>query len=288
VVVTWAGMQGVQPITSDSIVTPTKRLLNSDYAFVAVRVNRYDAQPSPGRTVNSTGPGGAQVQLTDDSGCAVFGLAVPGSYTFTFDEPGYVDYYGATKPVAVRDVAKGSFTTFATTYDQAASMTVTHATEPGYALPSPLPEIMVRSAGLPAPGTLRFPATGSPVVASPLGPYAQGYTVWAGACKDSEPAAAPTLKTVTAVTLAPGESKPVTAYLAPVQVEGGATRAGQVVTAQHVDSCTGAVMTLTLGTLDGAGSLATSMPYGTWDVTVGTVVTRVTPAKSGLTEVDIP
>ncbi|MCU1673723.1 MAG: hypothetical protein JWN77_1836 [Frankiales bacterium] len=281
--VTWPKMRGVRPVTTDSIVTPSKRVLNSDYAFVAVKINTYGAKPNPGRAVTASGPGGTVTEVTDSAGCAVFGIATPGDYDFTLSEPGYVDYYGALKPVVKKTVSKGSFQTFAVTYDRAASLAVNVLTESGYGLPSPLPALVVRSGGLPSPGTRATPSTGSTTVVGDLGPYAQGYTVWAGVCPDAEPAAPPTNQTATVVTPGAGQSLDASAFLAPVAIT--SSLPGATVTATHASGCTGDG-TLTLGVTDANGFLASSLPYGTWMISVGGgVPVSVTPTKDGATQV---
>jgi hypothetical protein len=281
--VTWPAMGAVRPVTSDTIVTPSKKVLNADYAFVAVRVNSFAGVASPGRTITATGPGGTSAQVTDASGCAVFGFGSTGTYDFRFDEAGFVSYYGEPALVVSKSVSKGSFQTFAATYDRAAALDVATTTDPGFALPTPLPPVVVRSAGLPSPGTRANPSSGAVTRVNGLGPYAQGYTVWAGWCPDAEPAAAPTNQTVSVVTPAAGQTLPATARLAPISVQSALP--GAQVTATHNTGCS--APTLDLGTTDAGGQLATSLPYGSWIVTVSgaPAPVPVTPAKEGVTVV---
>jgi hypothetical protein len=290
--VTWPGMRGVRPVTTDSIVTPTKRLLDSNYAFVAVKVKDFASKPSSGRTVVATSSAGTFSQITDASGCAVFGFASLGDYTFRFSEAGFVSYSGDPAPTQFRSVTKGSFQSFEQTYDRAATLAVSYASEAGHALPAQLPEVVVRSAGLPSPGTRTAPAAGATAQVAGLGPYQEGYTVWASSCQDAEPAGEPTKKTVTPVFPKPGETLAAVAYLAPVSLTStsGALAAGRQVTATHAGACpAGAVTSLTLGSLGADGALLTSLPYGTWNVSVdGAAPVPVSPLKDAVTEIEVP
>jgi Tfp pilus assembly protein PilV len=287
--VTWPGMGPVQPVRSDSIVTPNKGLLNTSYAFVAVKVTRFDGSPFAGRTITSTGPGGAvQQQLTDASGCAVFGFSAPGEHTFTLAEPGFVDYYNKAEHVQTRSVSAGSFQTFAVTYDQAASMAVAYSVAGGHGLPSPLPPLVVSSAGLPSPKRLTFASAGPTTTVSGLPPYAQGYTVWAGTCTDAEPAQPPTSATSTTYFPEPGQTlADVVAGLAPVEISTGSP--GLQVTAAHDGEACPGMGTLTLGTTDANGQLLTSLPYGAWRITLSDGRTApVVPAAGDVTVVGLP
>jgi hypothetical protein len=286
--VTWPGMTGVRPVRSDSVVTPNKTLLNTDYSFVAVKVNRFDGKPFPGRTVTSSGPSGTVQQLTDASGCAVFGLATPGSYTFTLDEAGFVDYYNKAVHTQVRTVAKGSFQTFAVTYDRAATLEGVFTTTAGHSLPSPLPPITVSSAGLPSPKQLVFTASATGASATGLPPYAQGYTVWAGTCTDSNPAQAPTSKAVNAHFPGPGQTLTgVPVELAPIQVRTG--QPGLQVTAQPAEGSCPGMATLSLGSTDASGVLLAAIPYGGWRVQLSDGRSQdVIPVGSDVTTVEVP
>lgn len=283
--VRWPDMGSVRPVTSSSLVTPNKTLLNTDYAFVAVKVNTFAAQASPGRTITATGPSGNVQQVTDGSGCAVFGLATPGNHTFTLSESGFVGYYGEPTPSVVRNVARGSFSSFAVTYDRAVTLQATYQTQSGHALPSPLPALVVRSSGLPSPGTKTFPTAGSLTLLRGLGPYLDGYTVWAGGCADAEPAGDPTRKTVTVVFPTAGSTLPVQVTLAPVRVT--SQYANAQVVARHDGPCT-LQPDLVLGTTDATGVLLTSLPYGAWQLTLQGVTRLVVPAAEGTTAVDFP
>lgn len=282
--VTWPGMRGVQPVRTDSIVTPTKSLLNTAYSFVAVKVTRFDATPHAGRVVKAVGPSGTVSQVTDASGCAVFGLAAPGSHTFTNDEAGFVDYYNNPVHNEVRNVTAGAFLTFSVSYDRASSMDVTQTTLAGHSLPSPLPPLIVANSALPTPKRLVVTPTGPTTSVTGLPPYAQQYSVWAGTCADADPAATPTNKQVTTYVLTPGANRPdVVAELAPVLVS--ATPGAQVY-AQHAGTACAGMGVLSLGTADAAGSLRTSLPYGSWSVyRSGGAAQDVVPQATGVTEV---
>lgn len=283
VTVVWDGMRGIKPVTVASVVTPNKTVLNGTYAFVAAKVSSFAAVPLAGRTVRLTGPSGPLSEVTDASGCAVFGLPTAGAHVFSLQETGYVDYQSAqlaSKPVPV---SAGSFQQIAFTWDREATVQALVTTASGYALPSPLPDLVVANNNLPTPGRRTFTNTGQPTMLGLLGPYADGYTLWAGTCPDANPVGPPTNTSLTPVIVTPGTTTSASAYLAPLSVL--TVLPLMTVTATHDGACS---PTLTLGTTGVDGALKTSLPYGEWTVTVGGLSKTVTPSGSDVTEVTIP
>jgi hypothetical protein len=289
VAVTWPRMGAVRPVQIDSVVTPSKSLLNSNFAFVAVKVVNYAAQANVDRNVQAVGPDGTRTLQTDDTGCAVFGIANPGSYTFSLNDAGYVDFVSSPNPTKVVNVTAGSFTQVQFTYDRAGILDVTLAAPAGYALPSPLPVISLYNSSLPSPYTLTAtPAASGVTQISNLGPYSNGYGVYAGGCSDANPSVSPTSGTLTNTVLAPGAERPASAVLGAVDVTGPPNT---VITATHSGSCAaGATTVFTLGTTSATGALAASLPFGNWTLKRqgGNATAIFHPVPAGPTAVTVP
>lgn len=270
VVVTWSNMGAVQPVTTDSIVTPNKSLLNSGFSYVAVKVVTYAGAPSAGRPVAVSGPSGSWTVQTDSAGCAVFGLSTSGAHQFSMSEPGYVDFASSTPASQNVDATAGSFKQVGFTWDRAVTLDVALVAPAGFALPAQLPSITAFNTGLPSngtpPNTRNVPATGAgSTLMTGLGPYSNGYAVWAGGCADANPASDPTNGTATNVVPAAGQTAQATVTLGALQVTGPPN---VTIVATNVDgNCVSAAdQTITLGVTDINGQLLTSLPYGSWTV----------------------
>jgi type II secretory pathway pseudopilin PulG len=290
VTVTWPNMGSVRPVTTDSVLTPNKSLLNTAYSFVAVKVLTFAGQANPGRTVTATGPAGTLSEVTDSSGCAVFGLSSAGDYTFGLQEPGYVDFAGNSAPAKPATVSAGTFQQVQFTYDRAGEIDVTLSTDAGYALPTTLPDIGLGNQSLPAPGTLVYAAAGSVTALANLGPYQNGYTVWGGGCTDANPAGSPTSGQLTPIVLGPGARVSATAMLAPVDVDAPTFPGATVYATKTGDAtCPAGQDVLTLGVTDAAGALATSLPYGTWILTTsaGGTSAAFRPTQAGPSRITV-
>jgi prepilin-type N-terminal cleavage/methylation domain-containing protein len=278
--VSWPRMDGVQAVTSNTILTPPKGVLSSSLGFVAIPVVNAAGQPSAGQPVTLTGPGGTLTDTTATDGCAVFSITTPGTYTASITTPGGVDFYGnATSSQSVLASAGTLVKGKPFTYDQASTLNVKFETAGGFALPTSLPQLTLGNTNLQPTGIKTLPSTGTTTALTGLFPFSDGYTVWAGGCQQSDPAAAGGTRTATVV--APGQSKNVDAHLAPVTVQavqGINPLAGATVVAVPV-SDTGCVATtppaapnpdnpLTLGVTDATGQLNTSLPAGSWQLEI--------------------
>ena len=266
--VTWPRMDGVQPVTSNTILTPPKGVLSSSLGFVAIPVVNAAGQPSAGTPVTLTGPGGTSTDTTAADGCAVFSIATAGQYTASISVPGAVDYYGNATPSQSVQAAAGTLVKGkAFTYDQAATLNVKLTTDARYQIPTSLPQLTLGNTNLQPTGTKTVASTGATTALSGLFPFSDGYTVWAGGCQQSDPAAAGGTRTATVV--APGATQSVSVRLAPVTVtavKGVNPLAGATVVAVP-SSTTGCGPTdnpLTLGVTDASGTLRTSLPAGAW------------------------
>lgn len=292
VAVTWPDMKSVQPVVNRTVVAPPKNLLSSTYAFVAVPVVTYANAVVAGRTVTATGPE-TQVQTTDASGCALFGFATAGAYTFTLNEPGWVDFSGnvvSSKPLTV---TAGSFTRLtAMTYDRSAALSADTTSPTGYPLPQTPVDVSIYNTKLPAGANARSAATSGAVGSfTDVAPWSDGYVVYAGSCSDANPVLAPTSGARPVTVVAPGGTAAhVAAALAPVHVQYPTATAGLAVSAtSQATTCSTAQRTLQLGTTTATGGLDTSLPYGRWKVTVGARSSAVfnPPASGALTNVPV-
>ena len=265
--VTWPNMGSVPAVTSDTILTPPKSVLNSTSSYLAVKILDRDGQPNEGRAVNVSGPGGASADVTGPDGCAVFVLSAAGTYTVSLNEAGYVAYNGTT--TASVPVTAGNLTTKVFNYDLGETFNAKLTAPSGYSLPATLPAVSFGNSGIQPTGIANYvSAAGGTTVVGPLWPFATGYSVWAGSCAASDPGVGGTRPA--AVVPAKGSTTNVTAALQglaitttykgnPVSVPVTAV-AGDGVTAV---TCPSGDQNLTLGTSAG-GALNSSIPYGTW------------------------
>ncbi len=278
--VTWPDMGITAPVTNTTLLTPPKSTTSSPtYGYLTVTVTNAAGLPNSGQTVTVSGPGGTVSSVTDSSGCAVAQFNTAGRYTATLNGVGYVDSSDQASSAKQADVTIGAITALPMTYDKAAEIDVTYTTAAGYALPQTLPQITLANTGIQPAGTLAKPATGTVTQIKSLWPFSTGYAVWGGSCTDADPAAAPTNGSRAPATVVnPGQTGAVSVPLAPVDVmvtavDGDPAPDVTVTAVKPATSQAGCVagdMTLTLGTTDVNGHLATSLPDGTWQLQAGT------------------
>jgi len=304
--VTWPNMGLTQPVTNETVVTPSKSFIKASTAgYLAVGVTNAAGDPAANVTVDLASDSGTVVpsQKTDTSGCTVFVLNTPGSYVATLDTANYVDINRnptpSSPPVTVATGQLAS-TTFGF-YDNAAEIDTTFTTAPGYSLPQTLPDVTLVNTG----GTVIEPATAPSMRITSLWPFASGYSVWAGSCaaSNADDAANAALWPQGAavsgpVVVSPGGTAAVDVPLTPVDISiiddlGDAAPAGTTVTASAANgACVGLDdSTLTLGTTtDDSGHLLTSLPWGDWKVSVGAADSASFSVKDTPTtaEVDLP
>jgi hypothetical protein len=287
VTVTWPGMRSVAPVVSSTVIAPPKNVLSSSYAFVAVAVNTYTSSPAVGRTVSASGPA-SQVQTTDSSGCAVFGLATAGAYTFTLNDPGWVDSAGNVSSSTPLTVSSGTFSSLAMTYDRSGTLAATLTPPTGYPLPMTAVDVSLYNVKLPGPTYTRSAATtnGAATFAD-VAPWSDGYVVYAGSCSDANPVLAPTSGSRPSAVVAAGGSATAAPSLAPVHVQyspaaGGAVAGLAVTATSQATTCPSSQRTLTLGTTGAGGGLDVCLPFGRWTVTVaGRTSGVITPQATG-------
>jgi hypothetical protein len=269
VFVEWPVMSGVDPVTSNTIVTPPVGTYDETSGHIGVKVVDRDGDPVSGVQVALAGPQSAS-QTTTEDGCAFFAYLPAGAYTTSVTAAGHVSDQGDPTPSQPASVAVGATTSILFQYDRAATLNLTLV---GKDLGAPAPPdvslTLVNSHILPG-GTLVVPGSGSNRVIGNLFPFADGYEAIAGTCADTSsgdpPLAVEPGATTTASVLLPEVLVTV------VQDLGGGSFApvpGIPVQATHAadTSCT-AGESFTIGVTDENGQLAFALPWGTWDVYV--------------------
>lgn len=271
--VAWPNMNGVAPIRSNTILTPPKGVLASGTSFIAVKVVDRDAQPVVGMPVTVTKSASTVTGVTADDGCATMAVPSSGSWSATVSQPGWVDFYGMAAGTKAVTVATGGLAQTTINYDQAAALTVTYTTDSGYALPTGLSRLTLSNAQLQPSGRKVVTTASATTAVGGLWPFADGYTVWAGGCLQSDPATAGGIRD-TAVIMDPGDAQSTTTRLAAasilVQTAIATPVANATVVAYPLSTagCAATENPMTLGVTNGSGVLRTSLPAGDWRLQV--------------------
>ncbi|GIU87959.1 MAG: hypothetical protein KatS3mg009_2474 [Acidimicrobiia bacterium] len=286
--VEWPNMRGVQPVVSDTTLTPPVGSYDPDTGHVGVKVLDADASPVFNVPVQLSGPSSSTL-TTNSDGCAFFAFLPEGTYTVALGTPGWVDRQSNATPSQTVGVTIGNVSSVQFDYDRAATLAVTLVGEAGAPIPADLsvtvanPQLVpngtqelhghrdrpARSATCspsstatrPGPAAARTPIPrarsseldggGNPVV---LGPY------WPGATR--EPVFAVQSGSTTSV------SVPLRALDVVVLDSLSLPVAGATVRVVHGadDACSGEEHVV--GTTDATGHVRASLPYGTWEVQV--------------------
>lgn len=272
--VSWQQMGLSKPVVSNTLLTPPKGTLNSPMSFVAVKVQGASGSGVSNLPVTLAGPGGTESRNTASDGCAVFPVAVMGTYTASVSAAGYISFDGHPSASKTTTVTAGKLTQVPLiSYDRAATLQARMVSLSGHALPSPWPAITLFQPGLPSPFTKKFTTSGADTTVGTLWPFTTGYSAWAGGCDQADPAKAGGTRPPS-VPLTPGAVETIDVTLAPVTVRVhdslGAPVAGAVVEARPTDvaNCQTGETVLTLGTVDGNGELKTSLPAGAYTLSV--------------------
>ena len=170
--VTWGRMGSVQPVESNTLLTPSKKVVSGTASYIAVKVVGAAGTPQTGVPVQLAGGGVSSSSVTADDGCAVFQVSpttYPQNYTLTASKSGWVDYYGNAVGTSSATLnGAGTLERPAPiSYDQAARLVATMAldandTAAGYRLPTTLPPWSLYNSGL-ATGTPRPRLSPAPV-----------------------------------------------------------------------------------------------------------------------------
>jgi hypothetical protein len=273
----------VKPVVLSSIMAPRQK------GALIVLVKNAAEQPVQGLTV--TAPP-LTSKVTNSAGCAVFSQIDAGNYTVGLNQSGWVDWNGNPTPTKLAGVTAGNITTVDFAYDRAATATVTVQNKPtaqgGVLEPAktvlgahPKPTTGMRTSSAPVvPSPNPYPVdnavkTGASFVMTNLFPFPEGYTFYSGACLGADPSkqVPDYFSTYSgALTLGPGESRPVTVYEPPVNitvrrdsVTGTLADATAVYAYPKAAGCTG--IRIPLGTTTSSGTLAyPGLPYGEYDI----------------------
>jgi type II secretory pathway pseudopilin PulG len=277
VTVTWPDMNGVAPVTSQTLLTPPGGTFDPNDGHILVQLFDRDALPLGGQTVSLTGPETAS-QTTTSDGCAFFAYLDPGTYTATISSSGYVDRQGNQPATQAVGVTASQITRVQFDYDEAATLSVGLVFPSGAVLPTGTYGIAMTVANSNLTvgyKSFQQSATGSGTTRTiaPLFPYASGYQVWAGDCTDADPAAYPGGSRGAVLASNPAGTTSGSADLDAVDVvvkRGGVAVSGAAIQASHAGGtgagCTGGETLTTTSTTDGAGKLRLALPYGTWTI----------------------
>jgi prepilin-type N-terminal cleavage/methylation domain-containing protein len=263
--VTWNAMRGVEPPSTQTVVTPPVGTYDQSTGHLAVRVVDRDGAPASGVTIAIAGPQTAS-QTTSSDGCVFFAFLPPGSYTATASASGFVSDQFVASPQQPTTVTVAAISSLLFLYDGASSLSLTlTGKDVGSAPPTDVGVMLFNTHILPA-GTKVFPGTGTTRTIPNLFPYADGYEVWAGTCADADPGGSAT------VAVEPGQSTSSTVGMPEVRVSvttGGLPTEGAPVVASHTaDAGCAAGESFAVGSTDAAGALTFALPYGTWAITV--------------------
>jgi type II secretory pathway pseudopilin PulG len=285
VTVTWPDMNGVAPVTSQTLLTPPGGSYDPNDGHILVQAFDRDALPLAGQTVSLTGPETAS-QTTDSDGCAFFAYLDPGTYTATISSSGYVDRQGNQPASQTAGVTATQITRVQFDYDQAATLSVGLVAPSGAVLPSGIAMTVANSNLTVGTRSFQQAATGSGTTRTitPLFPYASGYQVWAGDCADADPAAYSGGSRGTVVASNPGATTSGTANLDAVDVTVrfsallGLPVANASITVTHAagTGCTGGNTLTTTTRTNASGQLRLALPYGTWTISATGTATPYT------------
>ena len=275
VTITWPDMNGVAPVTSQTLLTPPGGTFDPNDGHILVQAFDRDALPLAGKTVSLSGPATAS-QSTSSDGCAFFAYLDPGTYTATITTSGYVDRQGNQPATQSVGVTASQITRVQFDYDEAATLSVGLVAPSGAVLPTGTYGIAMTVANSNLTvgyKSFQQAATGSgtPRTITPLFPYASGYQVWAGDCADADPAAYAGGSRGAVLASNPAATTSGSANLDAVDVvvkRSGVAVSGAAIQAIHAagTGCTSGETLTTTTTTDSAGKLRLALPYGTWTI----------------------
>jgi type II secretory pathway pseudopilin PulG len=271
--VTWPNMGTVNPVETNTLLTPKKEQVNGTDAYAAIKVLSAAGAGVPNMSVKLTNGATTLTAQTADDGCATFQVSAtstPVAYTASVTATGYVSNSFTSSATGTVSIKAGMLARTTLAYDKAVSLVLTQTTSGGYALPTQLVRNTIYSPDI-VGGVKSYPGTsGGASTITGLWPSPGGYVPWPGACAMSDPSAAGTTR-MGAVQIAGGGTGSATLVLTPVQVSvrNGLGVAVPGATVRAVPSTTTSCDTdnpLVLGTADSSGVLRTSLPAGTWTI----------------------
>ncbi|MBV8950631.1 MAG: type II secretion system protein [Actinobacteria bacterium] len=285
--VTWPAMQGIQPATASTIISPPVGVYDqTGKGFLGVKVRGADGKPlgSVAIPVTLTPAVTPATNQTDSNGCAFFSNAAPGAYTVSLGLAGYVDRQGNPSPTQTVGVNANAITQVAFDYAPAGSFAITLAGSGGSTVPGSVPVTLGDSDFTPT-GTMTVTGTGTSRTIGNLFPVSTGYTMWAGDCADADPQGAsssgpywPGGQRASDIALSGSSPTAATITMPSVAVtvqRGGVALAGAQIQATHAlpagqtsDGGCPSGETYTVGTTDATGAINAALPYGNWTISV--------------------
>jgi type II secretory pathway pseudopilin PulG len=278
--VTWNDMDGVAPVTSESLKALPVTGISNGTGVLSVPVQDAAGNGLPGVTVVLNNSRSA---TTAADGCAVFaGLAPSTTYVATVTVTGYISPTGAATasqgPLTV--TAGGVTKSAAIVLDQQVSMSVTVGT-PGsqYVLPAGIGVTVANTGMVGSPKA--FPlcsatvttscATGTSTASTVSGlfPFSNGYEVWPGTCSNNRPT------TPAVVMTTPGQTASGAASSAGgirIVAKRNATtyRSGRYLWAVNATCPTEYYLFPGTTPDSDAGALTMALPAGSWQIKYGT------------------
>jgi prepilin-type N-terminal cleavage/methylation domain-containing protein len=300
VVVTWPGVAGETGVRADTVVAPSSKINDPAFGTIVVRVTDRYGIGVPGATVTAAPaavPEGAlaiegTIAPTDSDGCAFVLKAAEGSYDVKVSKAGYVDVDQRPTPSINVKVSKGTATSALVTYDLAATLNVTYASNfsGSVLVPSNLDVSLQTTYGV---------ALLTKASSYSLFPFNSGYSVFTGqlagasnaapACSAIDPTLWPSATegastiagaAVPSVAVASGTSSTVAVPMGVVKISNPSTSSGSwsTIRAQRVAPVAGSAdpgcaliatvpEVLTIGSLSRGSSVNVALPYGTWKIT---------------------
>ena len=308
--ITWTNMGGTKPVRSVTTLAPPVGAYSSSSGAIAVKVLDASGQPVPSIDVGITGTA-SDTQSTTAQGCAFFDHLPSGPYTVTVIDSSGIGDQEQLAPSQTASVVVGQITPRTFNYDRAATLNLAGWAITGWpyataTLPATNIPVSVANSGLQPYFQFAFPSasatypTGVGTV-GPVYPYASGYVVFAGNCRDSNPlgkdgsnnAFYPTASPpIVATSAGATASSPVPLYTVAAAVKNGGvavpaatvTATPTAFAAPYNAVCTnggssGTGATIGLVSSDVAGLSTTAIPLGHW------TLKAVSGTKSGVANV---
>lgn len=291
VAVTWQRMNGIPPVTSNTLVTPPGGQLNPNTIAIPVKIVNRNGTGLPNQTVTLTpvAGGAAQSQVTDEFGCALFAQLPPASYNISLNTSGYVDWQGSQSHTeSAGSTTPGTTPIVTISYDEPGSLLLDPKGPGGYPLPFTPLRYTVFHTKWNSPGlrTVNGVSGSSKATLTPLFPFASDvYTGWAGVCF---PSAKPSGFTSDTALVQAGSTSKIDVDVAPVharfQDAGTSAPVSNAVVIATDKSCNDSYVLQ--GTTDANGELKFSLPFGSWQFKLLTFSRTYNSANAAVTLTD--
>jgi len=200
--VTWPG--SIAPVVIQSIVSPSTGSLDPNHGTLIVTVKNAATKGISGVGLSGSGPGTFN-GTTDSEGCANFTDLPAGNYTVTPTGTGLVGRDGEPPHAETQGVVAGGSTTLALEYDTPATIPVEFQSRIGSGSTFETAKVdslfVFNSLGAKAYWT-PTKARELLIKATPVFPFANPVSIWAGSCESNNPG---TGAGQASITLKPGE-----------------------------------------------------------------------------------